>query len=230
MRTITIDTLPEDIDKQVVVKSGERTRHQRMTKALERTLNRCSEIHAEYELNTLKLRENCERQGFEAGFRLFFDQLVRLIDDYQRLQNQRQSQFRQHVGQALKSSLHDPMSVNRIIHHLQERCGHQKALRIIIPASVALPEGADASNYQFTDDNHITVQNDMDAIRFPSDSLCRQWLQQADEKTLPTDEVMNHLAPDLLRDIAGLLIGLSNRDALSSTPFDNEQEQHHDSD
>lgn len=230
MRTITTDTLPEDIDNQVVVKSGERTRHQRMTVALERTLSRCSEIHAEYELQTISLRESSEQQGFEAGFRLFFDQMVALIDDYQRLQHQHQMQFREQVGNALKSALHDSMIVNRIIHHLQEKCGHQKALRIIIPTAVKLPEGADASNYQFTDDNHITVQNDMDAIRFPSESLCRQWLHHADEKVAPTEAVMTHLAPDVLRDIASHLIGLSNQHPLTSTYSEHQQEDHDESD
>ncbi len=230
MRTITTDSLPEDLDNLVVVKSGERTRHQKMTIALERTLSRCTEIHAAYELQTIRLRESCEKQGFEAGFRLFFDQLVKLIDDYQRLQHQRQTQFHQQVGKALQSSLHDPTIVNRIIHHLQEKCGHQKALRIIIPTAVMLPEGADASNYLFTDDNHITVQNDMDAIRFPSESLCRQWLNHADEMVAPTEAAMNHLTPAVLREIASQLIGLSNQIPLTSSHSENQQEDHYESD
>ncbi|WP_312625848.1 type III secretion protein [Scandinavium sp.] len=195
-----------------------------MTVALERTLTRCSEIHAEYELQTVRLRENCEREGFEAGFRLFFDQLTAFIDDYQRLQNQRQAEFRQHVADALHKSLHDPTIVNRIIHHLQEQCGHQKALRIIIPKTVTLPEGADASHYQFTDDNHITVQNDMDAIRFPSESLCREWIQHADDKLIPIEAVVNNLTPDRLRNIASQLIGLSNPPPASFSVQENKDE------
>jgi hypothetical protein len=195
-----------------------------MTVALERTLTRCSEIHAEYELQTVRLRENCEREGFEAGFRLFFDQLTAFIEDYQRLQNQRQAEFRQHVADALHKSLHDPTIVNRIIHHLQEQCGHQKALRIIIPKAVALPEGADASHYQFTDDNHITVQNDMDAIRFPSESLCREWIQHADDKLIPVEAVVNNLTPDRLRNIASQLIGLSNHAPTSFSEQENNDE------
>lgn len=224
MRTITIDELPGDALRQTVIKSSERTRHQRMTVALERTLTRCSEIHAEYELQTVRLRENCEREGFEAGFRLFFDQLTAFIEDYQRLQNQRQAEFRQHVADALHKSLHDPTIVNRIIHHLQEQCGHQKALRIIIPKAVALPVGADASHYQFTDDNHITVQNDMDAIRFPSESLCREWIQHADDKLIPVEAVVNNLTPDRLRNIASQLIGLSNHPPTSFSEQENNDE------
>lgn len=211
MRTITIDESPEDLHRLTVIKSSERTRHQRIAMALERTLNRCSEIHAEYELQTVRLRENLERQAFQTGFELFFSQLVTLLDEYQRQQQKRQEVFRQQIGTALNQSLHDPMIVERIIHHLQEQCGHQKALRIVIPRAVKLPEGADISNYLYTDDNHITVQNDMDAVRFPSETLCRTWLQQADEKTAGFNETINNLTPDMLRNLAGKLIAMSHR-------------------
>jgi hypothetical protein len=211
MRTITIDELPEDLHRLTVIKSSERTRHQRIAMALERTLNRCSEIHAEYELQTVRLRENLERQAFQTGFELFFSQLVTLLDEYQRQQQKRQEVFRQQIGTALNQSLHDPMIVERIIHHLQEQCGHQKALRIVIPRAVKLPEGADISNYLYTDDNHITVQNDMDAVRFPSETLCRTWLQQADEKTAGFNETINNLTPDMLRNLAEKLIAMSHR-------------------
>ncbi|AHM72776.1 hypothetical protein [Yersinia hibernica] len=226
MRTITIDKLPEDLHRQVVIKSSERTRHQRMAVALERTLSRCSEIHAEYELKTVKLRENCEKKAFQAGFQLFFSQLVMLLDEYQRQQNKRQAAFRQQIATALSKSLHDPMIVERIIHHLQEQCGHQKALRIIIPRAVKLPDGADTSNYQYTDDNHITVQNDMDAVRFPSESLCRSWLQLADENIVPLNETINNLTPNLLRDLAGKLIAMSHRSP--SKPVNPDEDENHD--
>jgi hypothetical protein len=211
MRTITIDELPEDLHRLTVIKSSERTRHQQMAVALERTLNRCSEIHAEYELQTVMLRENWERQAFQTGFELFFSQLVTLLDEYQRQQQKRQEVFRQQIATALNQSLHDPMIVERIIHHLQEQCGHQKALRIVIPRAVKLPDGADISNYLYTDDNHITVQNDMDAVRFPSETLCRTWLQQADEKTAGFNKTINNLTPDMLRNLAGKLIAMSHR-------------------
>lgn len=211
MRTITIDKLPEDLHRLTVIKSSERTRYQQMAVALERTLNRCSEIHAEYELQTVRLRENCERQAFQTGFELFFSQMVTLLDEYQRQQHKRQEVFRQQIATALNQSLHDQMIVERIIHHLQEQCGHQKALRIIIPRAVKLPDGADISNYLFTDDNHITVQNDMDAVRFPSETLCRTWLQQADEMTAGFNETINNLTPDMLRNLAGKLIAMSHR-------------------
>lgn len=226
MRTITINELPLDSHQLVVIKASERTRYQRMAEALERTLHHCSEIHAEYELQTVRLRENCEKEAFQAGFELFFSELVAMLDEYQRQQKQRQAAFRQHVAKALNKSLHDPMIVERIIHHLQEQCGHQKALRIILPRAVRLPDGSDTSNYQYTDDNHITVQNDMDAVRFPSDTLCRNWLKHADENTAPLNETINNLTPDLLRNLAGKLIAMSHQ--LPSNAIHSDQEKSND--
>lgn len=226
MRTITLDELPDDLDCQVVIKSNQRNRHQRMASALERTLNRCSEIRAEAEQRTVALRETYKKQAFQAGFTLAFDQLVQLLDEYQRQQIQRQAAYRQHIAMALKGSLNDPMIVERIIHHLQEQCGHQKALRIIIPRTVKLPEGSDTSNYQYTDDNHITVQNDRDAVRFPCESLCREWLQNADENIAPLNDTINNLTPELLRNLAGKLIALSQQ--CPPAPLNTPQDEEHD--
>lgn len=223
MRTITIDELPKDKYHLTVIKSSERTRHQQMALALERTLNRCSEIHAEFELQTVKLRENYERQAFQTGFELFFSQLVTLLDEYQRQQHKRQEVFRQQIATALNQSLHDPIIVERIIHHLQEQCGHQKALRIVIPRGIKLPDGADISNYLYTDDNHITVQNDSDAVRFPSETLCRSWLQQAESKAAGFDETINNLMPDMLRNLAGKLIAMSNQMPLETVNLDKDE-------
>lgn len=225
MRTITLDELPDDLQCQVVIKSSERSRHHRMASALERTLSRCSEVHAEAERRTAALRENYKKQAFQAGFTLIFDQLVLLLDEYQRQQIQRQAVYRRHIATALKKSLNDPMIVERIIHHLQEQCGHQKALRIIIPRAVKLPEGSDTSNYQFTDDNHITVQNDRDAVRFPCESLCREWLLNADENIAPLNDTINNLTPELLRDLAGKLIALSQQCA--PAPLNAHQDEQH---
>ncbi|WP_227898023.1 type III secretion protein [Escherichia coli] len=223
MRTITIDELPEDLHRLSVIKSSKKTRHQQMIAALERTLNRCREIRAEYELQMIKHRENCEMEAFQAGFTLFFSQLVKLLDEYQRQQHKQQELFRQQIATALNNSLHDSIIVERIIHYLQEQCDNKKALRIVIPKEVKLPDGADISNYLYTDDNHITVQNDIDVIRFPSEALCYAWLQQADEKTFELNEIINNLTPALLRYLAEKLITMSEQLPLKTVNIDKDK-------
>ncbi|WP_168414245.1 type III secretion protein [Erwinia amylovora] len=211
MRIITSDELPRDFNKQTLIKSNERNRHRSMATALEKTLNRCSEIYSEYELHTVELRENCAKKGFTTGFKLFFSQLTAMLDNYERLQEARIQSFRDNLHNALKSSLQDTVIVERIIHHLQGECGHQKPLKIIIPKSVQLQDNTDTSNYLFCEDNHITVQNDVDSIRFPSDSLCQQWLSAAEDQIVSSNKEIESLIPDLLSDIIIQLTELSEK-------------------
>ncbi|MGP3590885.1 hypothetical protein [Vagococcus sp. WN89Y] len=216
MRTISNDELPQDWHAQTLIKSSERSRYRQMATALERTLTRCSEIHAEYESQTVAIREYSEKEGFSAGFALFFSQVITLLDEYEKRQNARFNALRDNLNSALESSLHDPVIVERIIHHLQEKCGHQKALRIIIPKEVPLPVGADASNYLFSDDNHITIQTDTDSIRFPGGALCRQWLTQAENEITPMNENINTLIPELLHKLGNQLLDLSDNKTVAS--------------
>lgn len=224
MRTISNDELPQDWHKQTLIKSSERSRYRQMAKALERTLTRCSEIHAEYESHTVAIRENSEKEGFSAGFELFFTQIIAMIDEYEKCQKARFNALRNNLHDALASSLHDPVIVERIIHHLQEKCGHQKALRIIIPKEVALPAGADASNYQFSDDNHITIQTDTDSIRFPGGALCRQWLAHAENEIIPLNQNISTLIPELLQELGNQLLSLSENKTIASYIHTEEEE------
>lgn len=211
MRTIFSNELPPDWRRHTLIKSVERDRSRRMALALERTLQRCSEIRAEYESHTVTLRENSEKEGLAAGIELFFSQLITMLDKYEKLQNERFNAFRDGLKEALGTSLHDPVIVDRIIHHLQEKCGHQKPIRIIIPKEVPLPEDVDISNYVFSDDNHITIQNDMDSIRFPGGTLCQEWLSQAEKETIEPGQKLTTLIPEVLSNIGQQLLAYSER-------------------
>ena len=209
MRMISSNELPDDFEKLTIIKSGERNRYRRFSIALERTLTRCSEIRAEYEAHTVALREACQKEGFTAGFELIFPHFIQMLEEYEKLQNKRLDALRKNLIDALESSLHDPVIVNRIIHHLQEKCGHQKAIRIIIPKKVSLPADIDISNYQFSDDNHITVQNDIDSIRFPGELLCKQWLAYAENETSSLGMDIASLIPEMLHNIGMELLSLA---------------------
>ena len=209
MRTISTARLPEDLDNLTIIKSREKKQHHRMAAALERTLSYCAEVNAEHQSHSIKIREESEKVGFTTGFTLFFSQLLSMFDEYEKKQTARFSSFRRDIFMKLQTSFHDPVIVERIIHHLQEKSGHQKDMKIIIPRQVPLPEGVELSNYQFTDDNHITVQNDSDAIRFPSESLCLQWTNEARKALEDTEIEMASLIPDTLAQIGAQLIALS---------------------
>ncbi|MCX8958726.1 type III secretion protein [Erwinia psidii] len=180
-----------------------------MATALERTLSCCNEIQTASRLHAIELKENSEKEGFAAGFQLFFTQLMMALDEYDKLQNQRFAKLQQDLGEALKNSFFDPVIVDRIICHLQEKIGQQKNLKIIIPRKVSLPKNIDESNYLFTDENSITVRDDYHAVRFPSETLCEKWLDEANLSMATSNNKINKLIPETLIRISDDLIKLA---------------------
>jgi len=209
MRTITNEHLPPNLHNITVIKFSERNRKHRMSLALERTLSRCSEIRAENELYVTQLRDKAEKDGFHSGFQLFFSELVAMLESYENSQNILMANYRQYLTDALKDALLDPQIIEKIIQHLSEKSIGHKVLTIILPQGVEFPVKNSSINYQFSDENHITIKNDFEAIRFPSESLCTQWLRHADEKIEPLTKSLSALSPLLLRDMADKLIALS---------------------
>ncbi len=198
MRTISKNNLPLYYHNHSVIKAKERDHYQRMATSLERTLARCNEMYAEYESHTVVLRENCQKEGFSVGFELFFSQLVEFLDDYEKRQLIRLTTFRNKLLSSIKESFNDTVIVERIIHNLQVQSGQQKPLRIIIPKTARLPDGIDHSNYILTDDSHITIQNDMDSIRFPIDSVCQQWIAESDNAIHALSHEIDKLIPTFM--------------------------------
>lgn len=201
MRIISKDKLPPDYHHQSVIKCKERNHYYKMAVALERTLASCNEMYAAYEAHTLIFRENSQKEGFIAGFETFLSQLVNFLDNYEERQQARLVKLRESILNTIKESFHDTVIIERIIHNLQMQCNQQKPLRIILPKSVQLPEDIDTSNYILTDDNHITIQNEMDSIRFPIDSVCHQWMINADNAIYPLSQEISGLIPALLKNI-----------------------------
>lgn len=202
MRTISKNSLPLDYHNHSVIKGKERDHYQRMAKSLERTLARCNEMYAEYESHTVVLRENSQKEGFSAGFELFFSQLAEFLDDYEKRQRIRLKTFRNKLLGSIKESFNDAVIVERIIHNLQVQSGQQKPLRIIIPKTAKLPDGVDHSNYILSDDNHITIQNNMDSIRFPIDSICQHWITESDNSIHTLTQEIDKLIPAFIDSIS----------------------------
>lgn len=201
MRMISKNNLPPNYHLHDVIKGKERDHYQRMAASLERTLARCNEMYAEYESHTIVLRENSQKEGFTHGFNSFFSQLVLFLEDYENKQNLRLATFRSKLLNSIKDSFNDTVIVERIIHDLQVQCGQQKPLRIIIPKAVRLPDGIDRSNYILSDDSHITIQNDMDSIRFPIDSVCQQWMTESDNEIYSLTQDIDKLIPSFMKNL-----------------------------
>jgi len=216
MRKIPVNNLPHDLHDRVVVKANERNSYKNMAAVLERTFKQCSEMRKESELNAIVLEEDAKQEGLRLGFQLFISQLISFLEDFYQSYNRCLETYQQQMKAALNDSLNDPDIVNLIVNHLKNECRDNKILRIIIPNKTRLPVGFDTSQYEFTDASHITIQNDLEAIRFPSDALCRQWLEQADFTVQYNDHLIRNLAPEFLRNIADHLITLSNDHAFQN--------------
>ncbi|MBS0846910.1 type III secretion protein [Citrobacter sp. JGM124] len=204
MRVIPISDLPPDHHNLSVIHFKERDRNKRLATALERTLASCSKMHKEYESRTLVLRENSQKEGFISGVEMFMTQLIHFINSYEKLQNARLEALRTSIMNSIKNSFHDTVIVERIIHNLQVQCNQQKPLRIIIPKRVKIPDNIDYSSYIFSEDSNITIQNDMDSIRFPIDSVCQKWMTHADNEIYIFNKDISELIPEMISKIINM--------------------------
>lgn len=209
MRKIKASELSNDLNNAVVIKRREWTHYRKMSDALERTLRHCQKISTEKESEAVALREASQKAGFAEGFRLFFEELAHMLDEYDRLQDQRFSQYRQKLLDAVQCSLRDPAIVELIIQRLKEQNGQQKVIRIIVPHGVELPMGNDSPNYHFVNSDNITLQNENDAIRFPAEHLHGGWRKKADDDLSSVHHKIHSLVPDIYSQIAKKLLELS---------------------
>lgn len=201
MRILSKNELPENYKDLKIIKSHDRDRCVKMNTLLERTLSRCNDMYAEYQLETNLLRENCQREGFSSGFDMFFSQLLQFIEQYSDLQNARLETLKESLTQSIKSSFNDTMIVERILHHLHEKCGQIKPLKIILPSNIRLSGHIDHSNFIFSNEENITLQTERDSIRFPISLICQQWMDKAESNIAIQDEYLEELVPQLLNNI-----------------------------
>lgn len=198
MRIIPKDHLPDNFQDTTIIKKSTRNRCIKMHSILEKTLSRCNEMYSEYQSHTVQLRDRCQKEGFSLGFEIFFSQLLQFIDQYTSLQEARIKNLQESMHQSIKSSFDDTVIIERILHHLQEKCGQLKPLRVILPHTVKLDAHIDASNFTFSTEENITVQTDLDSIRFPISSIYQKWLDESIQSVDLQSEYLQELLPHLL--------------------------------
>ncbi|ADP12400.1 conserved uncharacterized protein [Erwinia sp. Ejp617] len=218
MRFISSKELPNGIYGNILIKSTLITRHRNMASALERTLSHCNKIRIECESRLIETRENCEKEGYSSGLQLFFTQLMNMLDDYEVQQNTRMASFEQSVIDAVQKSFDDMVIVERIIHHIKINCCQQNIKKIIVPRTVQLPDSVEMPNYQYTDDKHITVESEKEAIRFQSAPLCRQWLIHAENKMANINKDISKIIPDIFIDMGMTLVKLGEENRNKPRP------------
>lgn len=201
MRTVSLAKLPEECRDSVLITAKNRKQHYRSHNAIEHALRRCHEIHDEQMRAADEIKQQKEKEGFSTGFKLFFTTLLSILNDYETLQHQRWTVQRQHLQNAMTQTLHDPIIVEYLVTQLKAHCRPSDAMTLIIPEGVAVPDISPHLTCLTTHENHITLQCGSHAIRFPAETLCQQWMAQADNETQTFTQQLNALTPATLQEI-----------------------------
>jgi len=188
MRTISCKIFPENSDV-VLIKSSKRQQQNCLALALEHTLRQCNEIKNEHQAHLKRLYKEAECEGYTAGFTLFFEQFIRMLSDYERLQQERLQDLLAALDKNIRAAFKDKDIAQRIIAHVREHCVLQPPLTVIVPRGTVFPEGTDLSTVRFGDYDQITVSGKTASVRFPTELVCQRWLQ-----SLAPDVHISHIA------------------------------------
>lgn len=182
MRIISLDELPDDFRDVFIIKYSDRVRKKKMGLAIERTINLCNEIYKDSEKENHKRYEELTRKAFTEGYEKFFCEFLSVVCQYENLQKKNFADYRRSLIDKLKGSLRDPIIVERIIFYLNNECERYEELTIIIPENIKLPDSVASLKIIRTEDESITLRSGSRAVRFPTGSLCQQWMDEADNK------------------------------------------------
>lgn len=201
MRTISLAELPEECRDAVLITAKNRKRQCRSQNAIEYTLRRCHEIHDEQKRAADEIKKQKEKEGFSSGFKQFFTTVLSMLNAYETLQHKRWAEQRHHLQKALTQTLHDPIIVEYVVTQLNAHCHPGDAMTLILPDGVAVPDLSPHLTCLTTHENHITLQCGSHALRFPTETLCQQWMIQADNETQILTQQLNALIPATLQEI-----------------------------
>lgn len=214
MRTVSLAELPEECRDSVLITARNRKQQSRSHNAIEHTLHRCHEIHDEQKRAADEIKKQKEKEGFSTGFKLFFTTILSMLNDVETLQQQRWTEQRHHLQKAMIQTLHDPVIVEYLVTQLNAHCRHSDAMTLILPEGVAVPDISPHLTCLTTHENHITLQCGSHALRFPAETLCQQWMAQADNDTQSLTQQLNGLTQATLQEIIETL-----EQAISPTPY-----------
>lgn len=214
MRTISLAELPEECRDAVLITAKNRKHQCRSQNAIEHTLRRCHEIHNEQKRAADELKKQKEKEGFSTGFKQFFTTVISMLSDYETLQHERWTEQHHHLQKALAQTLHDPIIVEYVVTQLSAHCRPSDAMTLILPDGVNVPNLSPHLTCLTTHENHITLQCGSHALRFPAETLCQQWITQADNETQTFTQQLKALTPTTLQEIIAIL-----QQAISTTTY-----------
>ncbi|HBA9513505.1 TPA: hypothetical protein J1413_004863 [Escherichia coli] len=181
MRKICNSELPENYAGVALIKSRARNAHYKRIVAVQKTLEHCRSIRSEFESELDELKLKSKRDGFSAGFEIFLEQFISVINLYNKRRKDIFSSYKEYLRIQLEYLLFDPDMVEVIISKIQNEFYEpkDKEFMFIFPEKFRSVFSGDI-NCLFTDGFDITLKNSSEIIRFPYGDLCEEIFKSMD--------------------------------------------------
>lgn len=181
MRKICRSELPENYSNAVLIKSHARNSHYQRMVAVEKTLEHCRRIRSEYESELDELKFQNQQDGFSAGFEIFLNQFLSIIDLYHKRRSYVFSSYKQHLKALLENLLFDPDIIEVVISKIQKEFHEQEDKDFIFVFPEKFRSVFDGNvNCLFSDGPDITLKNSSEIIRFPYGDVCEEIFESMD--------------------------------------------------
>ncbi|EBZ4888390.1 hypothetical protein EZW88_23795 [Salmonella enterica subsp. enterica serovar Bredeney] len=182
MRKICKSELPEIHSNTVIIKSRERNYHYQHICAIEKTLEACRVTRLKFESELAEMKIISQKEGFSAGLKIFFEQLIRIISFYQQRQSERFLAYKSFLQSQAEKIIYDPDFIGIIIAKLQKEFNEDSKIIFVFP---------DEFRHFFSDHLDCLYGNSLDVtiknksgpeiIRFPYEALLGEMFESTDK-------------------------------------------------
>lgn len=192
MRKICSSELPENYANVTLIKSRARSSHYQRIVAVQKTLEHCRGIRSEFESELDELKVKSRRDGFSAGFEIFLDQFISIINLYNKRRKDIFLSHKKYFMMQLENLLFDPDVVKVVISKIQNEFHEQEdnEFLFVFPEKFRSVFSGEI-NCLFVDGLDITLKNRSEIIRFPYDDICEKIRESMDCNMLNMFDKLN---------------------------------------
>ncbi|EKS5988156.1 hypothetical protein QCA75_004777 [Salmonella enterica] len=212
MRKINSAELPDNHSLYPLIKGSDRNRHCKSMMAIQKTLEHCHHIRAEFESELADLKILSKNEGYLAGLTMFFNELIQLLVSYEEKQNVRFSAYKDFIKSQIESAFFDPEMVDIIISYAQSYFKDDKKIILVFPEKFkAIVDGYNTyDGLIYTDGFNFAAKNDADIIMLPYAALCNKVFSEADLHIKHMSENLYSVLPEHIDNIISTLLRFKN--------------------
>lgn len=211
-------------DSQVLIKRHHLVRQHNHQTALSRTLEECYALKEQTLLENEATRFAAEQAGFNYGFQIIFPMVEDFLRHFEEIQTQRMEMFRQSLINTLRSALHSPDIAQTIVNELLTELASDTPPLVVIPDGVLFNESSTQSIVIRSGDNSFSVGDGTNVLHFPIDSICQQWLTDAECEGHQWKDKIHLLNSDLVKQIINKLTLMVGNTILNPASVDTRDE------